>query len=96
MSSTQGAYFLDTSVAGLILDGELWTRSPEKLPRYYPELSWASCSSLKEVGDHPSVQRVRMAYEWSKEFKHSGGRIMITPSVKLELLSAPQVSFDSI
>ena len=92
MSSTHGAYFLDTSV---IFDGELWTRSPEKLPRYYPELSWA-CSSLKEMGVHPTIERIRLAYEWSKQFKHSGGKIMITPSVKLELLSAPQVSFDSI
>ena len=89
------AYFLDTSVAGLILDGELWTRSPEKLPRYYPELSWA-CSSIEEMGVHPTVNRIRLAYEWSQEFKQSGGRLMITPSVKLELLSAPQVSSYSI
>lgn len=80
------SYYLDTSVASLILDGELWS------PRYEPQLS-LTCSSLEEMALHPCVTRIKLAYKWSQEFKLDGGRLLITPSVKLELLSAPQVSF---
>ncbi|MCG8624230.1 MAG: hypothetical protein MJE68_19825 [Proteobacteria bacterium] len=47
---------------------------------------------MKEMGIHPTVERIRLAYEQSKNFKCSGGRITIALSVKLELLSEPQVS----
>ena len=81
------AYYLDTSVTSLILDRELWERAPEKLPRYVS----LTCSSLDEMALHPSVTHIKLAYKWSQEF--NGGRLLMTPSVKLELLSAPQVSF---
>lgn len=71
-SCVMAAYFLDTSVAGLILDGELLHRSPTKLVNYMPELSFA-CSSIEEIRAHPSVQRIKLAYNWSQGFKQSGG-----------------------
>ena len=85
------AYFLDTSVAGLILDGELHSREPHLLPRYMSELGF-SCSSTSDIVSHPSVQRVVAAFEWSKAFRARGGRLLITPTVRVELDCAPQVN----
>ena len=85
------AYLLDTSVAGLILDGELHSRVPHVLPRYMSELRF-SCSSTSDMALHPSVKRVMAAFEWSKAFRAKGGRLLITPTVRVELDCAPQVN----
>ena len=83
------SYFLDTSVASLILDGELFKRRPDLMYRYMPELA---NSTSEEVRQHDSIQRVIAAYGWCKQFTASGGKLMITPTVMLELMSAPQVT----
>ena len=83
-------FFIDTS---LILDGELYSREPEKLPRYMLELVY-SCSSLLDLASHASVKRVVTAYEWSKKFRSHGGRLLITPRVELDC--APQVNLQRV
>ena len=86
-------YYLDTSVAGLILDGELFSRAPEKIT-FMPELK---CTSTKaDLEAHPGAERIKLAYKWNRDFLGGGGRLIITPTARVELMSAPQVSYKSL
>ena len=87
-------YYLDTSVAGLILDGELFSRAPEKMAAFMPELKFAGTKA--ELEAHGGADRIKLAYKWSREFLGGGGRLMITPTARVELISAPQVSYKSL
>ena len=87
-------YYLDTSVAGLILDGELFSRAPEKMTMFMPELKYTSTKADLET--HPGAERIKLAYKWSRDFLGGGGRLMITPTARVELMSAPQVSYKSL
>ena len=40
---------------------------------------------------HPSIKRIAAAYKWSKQFKAKGGKLLITPTVGVELTNSPQV-----
>ena len=79
-------------MAGLILDGKLYSREPEKLPQYMSELLY-SCPTVADFTGHPSVKQVEAAYQWSKDLKANGGRLLITPTIRVELVSAPKVKF---
>ena len=87
------AYFLDTSVASLVLDGDLFHREPENITRYMSDVRF-SCKSLEEVGEHKSVLKTVAAYNWAKKFVEGGGRLLLTPTVTTELLLAPQVTIE--
>ena len=84
-------YYLDTSVAELILDGELWSREPGKLPHYMSELQYV-CPLLSKMSSHKSIERVVSAHRWSVDYWPGKGRLFVTPTVKVELLSAPQAN----
>lgn len=87
-------FYLDTSVAGLILDGELFSRAPEKMAAFMPELKFASTKA--ELDAHAEADRIKLAYKWSREFLGGGGCLMITPTARVKLISAPQVSYKSL
>jgi hypothetical protein len=70
---------LDTSVAGLILDGELFSRAPEKMNTFMPELKYTSTKADLEA--HPGAEeRIKLAYKWSRNFLGGGGQLIITPT----------------
>ena len=58
-----GHYYLDTSVAGLILDGELFSRAPEKMTTFMPKLKFTSTKADLEA--HSRAERIKLAYKWS-------------------------------
>ena len=73
-------YFLDTSVASHVLDGDLFHRVPENITRYMSDVRFC-CKSLEEVGEHKRVRRTVAAYNWAKKFVEGGGRLLLTPTV---------------
>lgn len=78
-------------MASLILDGKLLSQEPTKLSTFMPELKY-SCTTISDIESHPRVQRLQLAYQWSREFLKEGGRLIVMLTAKLEL-SAPQVSY---
>ena len=53
--------YLNTLVAGLILDGELFSRAPEKMTKFMPELKFTSTKASLEA--HPGAERIKLAYK---------------------------------
>ncbi len=94
-------YILDTSVAGLMLDGELWSREPGLLVRYHKDLqttllhpdSKVTLSDLE--GSSSTVQRSVHAWKWTQSIiqtqKNTGTKLLVTPTVQNELTDALQV-----
>ena len=88
---------IDTSLATLILDGELWERSPTDLCMYRPEL----CTFLAQgSGKDPHYKNVNLrrslaAYSWASCLRKPEttwrGDLRITPTVIMELFRARQV-----
>lgn len=98
-------YVLDTSVASLILDGCLWEWYPNVLVGYKSDLQaalfhqeeGAPRCALKDLPGHSLyLKRAINAYEWSKKITGSDissrPRLLLTPTVCLELTMAPAVS----
>ena len=76
---------LDTGVALLVLDGELWARSPSDLARYRQELCRDSTANI-------NLKRSVAAYTWAKQWSNTWkGKLRITPTVIVELSRAQQV-----
>ena len=81
---------VDTSLASLIMDGELWKRSPADLRHYRQDL----------IGQEPektstNLQRSIAAHSWAHSLRCSNkyrADLRITPTVMDELTDARQVS----
>ena len=90
-------YILDTSVAGLILDGELWSREPERVVPYHKDLdaALAHTRSNMRLSDltysSSTVKRALDAWKWAEAIKQKDQRLVITPTVRAELMEAGQV-----
>ena len=85
-------YLLDTNVATLILDGELWKRSPSTMMRYRPEFKAAlqEATNYEDAPKHNSVlSRSVQAYKWAKKQTEP---LILSATVNMELDFAPQVS----
>ena len=96
-------YVLDSSVANLVLDGELWERCPCALVPYKVELQAAlfcveGGGEQRKIGDIvPHTQhlpRAISAYKWARGLQQAGNTnaLFITPTVGNELMRALQVS----
>ena len=95
------AYVLDPGIAGLILDGELWSREPGLLVRYHTDLqatllhpdSKLTLSDLE--GTSSTVQRAMNAWKWTQNIvqtqKSTGTKLLVTPTIHNELSDALQV-----
>jgi hypothetical protein len=103
MASPNVKYVLDSSVANLILDGEMWDRCPSSLVAYKVELQAALFGGeggerrkLKDIVEHTQyLPRAISAYRWAMELGTSRqpGTLYVTPSVHDELIRSLQVSF---
>ena len=90
--STSFRYSLDTSVVSLILNGELWHRSPYDLIRARSYLARVCQDhSLEQAPDvDPELSRSLKAYRWC--CMHSDKvQLCVTPTVDLELSRTTQV-----
>ena len=92
------AYVLDTSVASLILDGELWTREPGVLVGYKKDLQTSLFHTEKKKTltdlqqESMYLQRAVNAHAWAKSVIGTGRtKLLLTPTVQVELALAPQV-----
>lgn len=92
-------YILDSSMASLIMDGELWGRCPSSLVGHKMDLQAALFGSeyrkLSELPQTTSyVPRATNAYSWAKGVVEQSNTdvLYITPTVRNELMRAPQVS----
>ena len=88
-------YLLDTSVASLILDGELWTRYPSALVNHKADVQaelfhGREPRTLDGLPAKVSLSRSINAWKWAELV--APGSIYITPTVQNELMIAPQVS----
>ena len=94
-------YILDTSVATLMLDGELWSREPGRLVCYHTDLqatllhqdSKMTLSDLERTSS--TVQWAIHAWKWTQSLiqtqKNTGTKLLVTPTAQNELLDALQV-----
>lgn len=80
--------FVDTSLASLIMDGELWSRSPADLRLYRGDISIFDPEPAK---NSLNLKRSIVAHSWAQSFGDSPN-LRITPRVWQELASARQVS----
>ena len=100
-SDLGGTYMLDSSVATLILDGELWYREPYTLLGHRKELRLQlehTNMSLRELEEKSgTLRRSLAAFHFMKQRQTSGALpLLITPTVGLELSRSQQVrSFDN-
>ena len=95
------AYILDPGIAGLILDGELWSREPGLLVRYHTDLQATLLhpDSKLTLGDlegmSSTVQRAMNAWKWTQNIiqtqESTGTKLFVTPTVQNELSDALQV-----
>lgn len=89
-------YLLDSSVATLILDGELWVREPYTLLGHRKEL-WLQLEQTKISLDQLEVRSTTLkrslaAYRFMEQRQASGARpLLITPTVGLELSRSKKV-----
>ena len=93
-------YVLDTSVASLILDGELWSREPGLVVRYHTDLQATLLRPdlkmvLSDLEQTHTVKRSMSAWKWAQDMiknqETTGVRLVVTPTVQSELTSAMQV-----
>ena len=85
-------YMLDTNIATLILDGELWNRSPSTMMSYRPEFFAAvqEATNYQDAYKYNSVlSRSIQAYKWATKYDKP---LIISATVQMELDFAPQVS----
>ena len=89
-SAVTQTILVDTSLASLVMDGELWKRSPADLRHYRQDV----------IGQEPektstNLQRSIAAHSWAHSLRFSNkyrADLRITPSVMDELTDARQVS----
>ena len=84
-------YFLDSCVATHILDGDLWRRKPQKLPIYRTELRFSQYRLHQMPEKEGCVKLALQALEWAEDTSSEEIKLWITPTVKTELMCAPQV-----
>ena len=103
MMSKLKQFVLDTSVASLILDGDLWERYPSVLLGYKADLQAALFHQeeeskrrmLKDLPTYsPYLQRAISAHNWSKKILSDGSpKLLLPPTAQVELAMASQVSW---
>ena len=91
-------YMLDSSMASLVMDGELWSRCPSSLVGHKVDLQAALFRGdhvqLLELPQATSyLPRATNAYSWAKGVVEQVDTdvLFITPTVSNELMRAPQV-----
>lgn len=92
-SSTMATYSLDTNIVSYLLNGELWERAPYNLLRSKPALTLiVGEHGMEKAPDHDTeLSKSITAYKWS--LLHTKNvRLVVPPTVTLELASARQVS----
>ena len=94
--SSTNVYLLDSSVATLILDGELWEREPYTLMGHRKELRLQieqTKISLRELEKKSgTLRRSLAAYRFMKHRQALGAQpLLITPTVGLELSRSKKV-----
>ena len=86
-------YVIDTNLATLVLDGELWSREPATLMRARPELLvayWQAKEDLERVTFfYEPLRRSKVAAEW---LKRETPQLVLPLTVQTELSIAEQVS----
>ena len=80
--------FVDTSLASLVMDGELWSRSPADLRLYRGDIGIFDPEPAK---NSLNLKQSIAAHSWAQAFGGSSN-LRITPRVWQELASARQVS----
>lgn len=84
---------IDTSLATLILDGELWTRSPMEYCHYRPEVVNLPQDVASE--ENTNLRRSLIAHDLAASLRdpttHWRGDLRVTPTVIMELTRARQV-----
>ena len=88
--------FVDTSFASLVLDGELWQRSPSSLAIHRPAVAEAlrlSRTSTEVERINFYIRRCVLAYTYAAKRKAEGlPPLLLPPTVLYELRFATQVS----
>lgn len=100
-ADNSGIYLLDSSVATLILDGELWNREPYTLLGHRKELrlqleltvhKMSLCDLEVRSG---TLRRSVAAFNFIKQRQASGTQpLLITPTVGLELSRSKKVRWN--
>lgn len=90
------SFLLDTCVSTLILNGELWQRSPATLMGSRVDIyaAWRfSNEVLAKVGDHHlELEKSIKAYQWAVERQVKGAPpLYISPTVQEEMQHSDQV-----
>ena len=93
----QSNFFLDTNVASLILDGELWNRSPSTLMGHRKELvpAWEMAQHHLQSVPKFNLELARSvsAFSWAQQrFASKSPPLLLSPTVQHELSAASQVS----
>ena len=94
------SFLLDTCVTSLILNGELWDRSPATLMGCRPDVYAAWRFAKEETKDaqkhHTELQKSIAAYEWAKDrVKRGSPHLYLSPTIQEELVHAEQVFISS-
>ena len=85
---TSDTILVDTSLASLILDGELWKSSPSDLRRYRSDMQF----DRKPENNNRDLQRSILAHTWAQTLRCNNVDLRMTPTVAEELSDAGQVS----
>jgi hypothetical protein len=73
--SNMSHYFLDNSVASMILDGDLWRRDPQRLVRYKPELKFSSHMLYQMEEKEEAVRSVVKTLSWAKSVSQAQANV---------------------
>lgn len=91
------SFLIDTCVASLILNGELWERSPATLMGSRPDIyaAWRLGDEdlSKTPRHHLELEKSTKAYAWAVKRRENGSPpIYLSPTVQEELQKAKQVA----
>ena len=91
------SFLLDTSVASLILNGELWERSPATLmgskPDTYAAWRLGDEDLSKTPCHHLELEKSTKAFAWAVKRRENGSPpIYLSPTVQEELQKTKQVA----
>ena len=91
------SFLLDTSVASLILNGELWERSPATLMGSKPDIyaAWRLGDEdlSKTPRHHLELEKSTKAFAWAVKRRENGSPpIYLSPTVQEELQKTKQVT----
>ena len=84
-------YILDTSVAGLILDGELWSRESGLLVRYHTDLQATVTPRFKTDPRRLGRDVIYSTAGIIQTQDSTGTKLFVTPTVQNELSDTLQV-----